>query len=255
MCRSFFSLLAVCLITTLCFAQAPPPASVCEVHLNKIKPGMTAQYEQGRAKHMAWHKAQNDKWSWDVWEVTTGENTGSYLITSCGHDWKDFDTRDKFNTADSANANATMGAYMASESMSYFVLRPDLGATPSSAGPPPAYLSVTYFNLKPEGVLDFYDAVKKIGPVVSKSVPGPRPAHWYSLANGGRGPEVALVQERKSMAEMAAPAKTLDVRMQEAYADQGAATMMALRKAYYSTNSELLHFRPDLSYMAPAAPK
>jgi hypothetical protein len=57
------------------------------------------------------------------------------------------------------------------------------------------------------------------------------------------------------MAEMAAPAKTLDVRMQEAYADQGAATMTALRKAYYSTNSELLHFRPDLSYMAPAAPK
>ena len=255
MCRSFFSLLAVCLITTLCFAQAPPPASVCEVHLNKIKPGMTAQYEQGRAKHMAWHKAQNDKWSWDVWEVTTGENTGSYLITSCGHDWKDFDTRDKFNTADSANANATMGAYMASESMSYFVLRPDLGATPSSAGPPPAYLSVTYFNLKPEGVLDFYEAVKKIGPVVSKSVPAPAPANWYSLANGGRGPQVALVQERKSMAEMAAPAKTLDVRMQEAYADQGAATMMALRKAYYSTNSELLHFRPDLSYMAPAAPK
>jgi hypothetical protein len=31
--------------------------------------------------------------------------------------------------------------------------------------------------------------------------------------------------------------------------------MTALRKAYYSTNSELLHFRPDLSYMAPAAPK
>jgi hypothetical protein len=40
--------------------------------------------------------------------------------------------------------------------------------------------------------------------------------------------------------------------MQEAYGDQGAATMAALRKGYYSNNSELLHFRADLSYMPPA---
>lgn len=248
--RSFFLLLSVCLITTFSLAQAPPAASVCEVHLNKVKPGMTAQYEQGRAKHMAWHKSQNDKWSWETWEITTGENTGNYLVVSCGHDWKDFDTRDKFNTADSANANTTMGASLADQSMSYFVVRPDLG-TPSNTTQPPPYLSVIYFNLKPEGVLDFYEGVKKVGSALSKSTPTPSPSTWYSLANGGRGPQVVLVQERKSIAEMAAPAKTLDVMMQEAYGDQGAATMAALRKGYYSSNSELLHFRADLSYIAP----
>ena len=42
--------------------------------------------------------------------------------------------------------------------------------------------------------------------------------------------------------------------MQEAYGDQGAAILAALRKAYYSSYSELLQFRADLSYM-PAAPK
>ena len=41
--------------------------------------------------------------------------------------------------------------------------------------------------------------------------------------------------------------------MQEAYGDQGATIMTALRKAYWSSTSELLHFRADLSYMAPAA--
>ena len=104
-------------------------------------------------------------------------------------------------------------------------------------------------------MLDFYEGVKKVSAAMSKSVPAPAPTNWYSLANGGHGPEVVLVQERKSMAELAAPAKTLDAMMQEAYGDQGAATMLALRKGYYSTNTELLHFRPDLSYMAPPAPR
>ena len=41
--------------------------------------------------------------------------------------------------------------------------------------------------------------------------------------------------------------------MQEAYGAEGATIMAALRKSYWSTTSELLHFRSDLSYMAPAA--
>ncbi|HEX9119883.1 MAG TPA: hypothetical protein VF840_05035, partial [Terriglobales bacterium] len=107
--KPFLVLFIVCLAATLAVAQAPP-ASVCEVHINKVKPGMAAQYEQGRAKHMAWHKSQNDKWSWEVWEITTGENTGNYLVAACGHAWKDFDTREKFNIADGLDATASMGA-------------------------------------------------------------------------------------------------------------------------------------------------
>ena len=85
---------------------------------------------------MAWHKSQNDSWSWTVWEITTGEGTGNYLVGSCGHDWKDSDGREKFQADDSANANSTMGPYLASETMAYYVQRSDLSpATP--AGPPP----------------------------------------------------------------------------------------------------------------------
>lgn len=75
-----------------------------------------------------------------------------------------------------------------------------------------------------------------------------------SLVNGGHGPELVLVQERKSIGDLAGPAKTLDQVMQEAYGDQGATIMSAIRKAYWSSTSELLHFRPDLSYM-PATKK
>jgi hypothetical protein len=251
--KPFLVLFLVCLTATLALAQAPPPASVCEIHINKVKPGMTAQYEQARAKHMAWHKSQNDAWSWDVWEITTGEGTGNYLVATCDHDWKDFDARDKFNVADGANANATMGPYLAGETMAYYVHRSDL-TVPHKPGPPPPYLSVIHFFLKPEGVLDFADAVKKINAAFAKTNTPISVQDWYALASGGRGPELVLVQERKNIGEMAGPtAKTLDAIMQEAYGAEGATIMGAVRKSYWSTTSELMHFRPDLSYIAPPA--
>lgn len=245
--------IVICLAASLAVSQAQSPASVCEIHVNKLKPGMTSQYEQARAKHMAWHKSQNDSWSWAVWEITTGENTGNYLVGTCGHEWKDFDGRDKFQVADSANANSTIGPYLAAETMAYYVQRTDLGPA-TSPGPPPPYLHVLHFFVKPEGVNDFTDAVKKVGAGIAKTnFPAGR-VNWYSLASGGRGPEFVLVFEYKSIAEMQGPGKTLDAMMQEAYGEQGAAVLATLRKAYYSTYSELLHFRPDLSYM-PATPK
>jgi hypothetical protein len=93
--------------------------------------------------------------------------------------------------------------------------------------------------------------VKKVVAGQAKANNPTPPSTWYSLANGGHGPEVVLVQERKSIGDLGGSGKTLDQVMQEAYGDQGAAILSGLRKAYYGTTSELLHFRPDLSYMAP----
>ncbi len=243
-------LLAVVCLAALAGAQTMPPDSVCEVHVNKVKPGQTAQYEQARMKHMAWHKAQNDTWSWETYEITTGENSGDYLISTCGHAWKDFD-REKFNAADAANAGATMGPYLEKDIMSYYTLRQDLSAGPPS-GPPTAYLNVIFFHVKPEGFGDFINGVKQVNQAFTKTNAPHSVSRWYSLANGGHGPELVLVQERKTMGDMEGPSpKTLDEIMKEAYGDQGATTMTALRKAYYQNESVLLHYRPDLSYTAP----
>src|SRR5215467_10838077 len=139
-------LVVCCLTATLAVAQAPPPAaSVCEIHTNKAKPGMTQQYEQARTKHMAWHKSQNDTWSWAVWEILSGDGTGDYIVGSCGHAWKDFDGRDKFEAADTVNANATMGASLGAETVGYYVQRADIAPPPAESPNPPAYLQITHF--------------------------------------------------------------------------------------------------------------
>src|SRR5437588_5222691 len=109
--------------------------------------------------------------------------------------------------------------------------------------------SVTHFFLSPEGVLDFNDGVKKASAAMAKAMPN-NPSNWYSLANGGPGPEVVLVRDLKSISELrGVPGKTVDQIVQEAYGDQGAAVMVAIRKAYNRSYSELLHFRPDLTYL------
>ncbi len=248
--RPLLSLAVLCCFAASVAAQTAPE-KVCEVHVNKVKPGMTAQYEQGRARHMAWHKSQNDSWSWTTWEIATGKDTGAYLISSCGHTWKDFDGREQFNANDTKNALASMGATMAGETMTYYALRPELSSA-APAGPPPAYLSVIFFHLKPEGVADFINGVKQVNDAFTRTNTPRGAASWYMLANGGAGPEMVLVQERKSLAEMAGTTpKTLDEIMKEADGDQGAAEMATIRKAYSWSESELLHYRPDLSYTAP----
>ncbi len=237
-------------------ALAQQPGKLVEIHINRIKPGMTQQYEAGRKKHMAWHKSQNDTWSWYTWSVVTGEGTGSYVVGTFQHNWKDLDGREKFTQADSADAQANMGAYLAGEEQSYYLFRNDLSLAPGEAFPPAPLVSVIHFMLNPDGVSDFVDAVKKINDGIKKTnYPSQGGSRFYQLANGGVGPHFVLVGDRSNWASFQPPTdKTLDAMMEEAYGkEQGAAILSSLRKAIRSVYTGALQYRPDLSYVA--APK
>jgi hypothetical protein len=240
---------AMLLLPLVAFAQMPAQGNICELYVNVPKPGMTAQYEAARKKHMAWHKAQNDKWSWHVWEVLTGNSTGSYVVASCGHQWKDFDGREKFNAADSENAAITMQPTLSSNLMSYYALRPEISLTTEMITSP--MIAVTHFFVKPDGVNDFADSLKKVNQAIRKTNYISKPSNWYSLANGGPGPHFVLVNGRDTYADMQPPEKSLDQMLKEALGDEGTAAIATLRKNIERTETELLHYRPDLSYVAP----
>jgi len=227
---------------------------VTRVYVNRVKSGMEQQYEAGRKKHMAWHRSQNDTWSWYVYQVLTGENTGSYVVVTPGHNWKDFDGRDQFEKADAADAAANLGPSQASSTLSYYVNLPNLarpapGEASAAAQAPAPYVTVLSFRLSPEGVPDFIAAVKKITEGMTKTNYPYLHSEWFSLANGGQGPEFVLVSDRRTFADMQPPEKTLDAMMQEAFGDEGAAVMKSVRNSYRSTYTELLQYRPDLSYV------
>ena len=233
--------------------MAQEKGKVAEIHINRLKPGMTSQYEAGRKKHMAWHKTQKDTWSWYTWEVLTGEHTGSYVVGTFQHQWKDFDGRDKFNQADSADARASMGASLASEQMSYYTYREDLSTGPAVFPPDTPLVSVVHYMLTSSGTNDFVEGVKKINEALTKTnTPRAGANHVYQLSNGGEAPHFVSVGDRANWATFAPPTdRPLDSIMEEVYGkEQGGAMLAAARKAIRSVYIEALQYRPDLSYVA-----
>ena len=233
-------------------SSTAPQGDLVEIHINKIKPGMTRQYEEGRKKHMDWHRQQNDAWSWYTWEILTGENTGSYVVGSFGHRWSELDSRTKFEAADSADAMAHMGRALESEMQSYYRFRADL--SPSTPPPQPAPLGVvTHFLLNPDGLNDFIESAKKVSQGIKKTnYPLSGAMRWYQLQNGGPSPHLVLVGDRANWAAFEPPTqKTLDAMMEEAYGkEQGAAILSTLRKAIRSVSTETIRYRAELSYVA-----
>lgn len=223
------------------------------INTHTPKPGVTAKYETARKNHMAWHKAQKDPWSWLTWEIVSGENSGTYYTGSFGHAWKELDGQEKLEKADQADFDKNIGPTIGRSFTAYYIQRLDLSLTQPTGDPPSAYSVLTFFLITPDGVNDFVDGVKKINDGIKKtSYPLTGPSSWYQLVNGGEGPMFILATGRANWAAFAAPSKTLDQMMEEAYGkDQGAAILAKARKAIRSQRTETIKFRSDLSYVAP----
>lgn len=228
-------------------AQTTGPQLVSEVNLATPKPGMQMQFEEGRKKHSAFHAAQKDTWNIYVWEVVTGEQAGSYLQASSGHNWKDFDGREAYDKIDAPDVAKNLQPYIAESARMMYVYRDDLSLTK-----PPTTLAkmrvVTRYWLTVESVPAFIEAVKKVNEGIKKTDYPVKPSRWYSLASGGEVPQFVLVSDRASWADMEPPEKTLDAALKEVYPD--ANPLDVIRKSTKKLSTEVQVFRPDLSYMA-----
>lgn len=246
--RSLIASLTVALVALTAapaFAQAPPPDSVTEVFRQKVAPGMVDKYEAGRKKHMAWHKAQSDPWTWNVYEVTTGPDTGSYIIASPNHQWADFDTWNaKFGDADTADARAAMAGTQAGSQVAYWTQLNSVSRLPPASEIAPL-LTLTTFSAKLGTDAAMTAAIGKINAALG-AAKFPLYGIWYRLTNGGSVPSYAVVTPRANMA-------SLGVSVLEALEKQlGKAASDALLKSFYDNvtgaTTELLQRRADLSY-------
>jgi len=227
------------------------PGVVARIGIFKPKPGMVQQFEQGRKKHFEFHRKSNDTWAWFTWEVLTGEHAGNYVTGTFGHQWKDFDAWERLDAADTADANANMGPYLEQDLTKYYEMIPEASRPPTGNTPSPMS-QVTHFYVKVSGVGAFVDALKEAKTALDK-VNWPTHSFWYSLASGGEGPEYVLVTARSSWADLQSPEKTLAQALSDVYGPQKATAILdAVRSNTRYTYSELIKYRPDLSYV-PAA--
>jgi hypothetical protein len=208
---------------------------------------MTAQWEAGRKQHSAFHAAQKDTWPIYVYQIMTGERTGSYLSVSPGHHWSDFDARQEFVKVDTAQIAKDLGPYVATTSESYAVFRDDLSRTKPPATPATMRTS-TYYSVIPGHSNDFIAAVKKIIEAIQKTNAPVKPSRMYSVVNGGEVPTYVLVTDRATWADMQ-PEKTTEAILREAYGDSGPEVLDQLTRSCSRIRTELSVYRSDLSYI------
>lgn len=234
--------------TSIMWSQAKPDR-VCEINVSTPKPGGSKLFEEARKKHNEFHKAEKDKNSIDIWTITTGPATGSYLTAVCGMTWKEMDGHDAFDQRDAADREKTMAGTLASNQASYYIHRADLSnSTVSPDAPPAKMMTVVHFFVKPGGVVQFTDSVKKINAAMSQTKYPAKPSNWYQLVSGGDGPHFVLVTNRAGWADMQGPEQSMSDMLKQAYGDDKA--LQSLREAVDHTMSEMMEYRSDLSYKA-----
>jgi len=237
---------------SLCFAQ-DKSVNVGRVYVMTPKSGMVKQFEEGRKRHMEFHRKNNDTWSWLTWEIQTGEGTGSYLSTTFGHTFKDFDTWEaKLGAADAADSMANLAPYLTDNGDNGFWMVLNNISHPSDSMEPSKMAEANHFLLKPGREEKFIDAARKINDAIIKSNWGNAHYTWYMLVDGGQQPHLVLLIDMNGWADLAEPEPPLNAMLEKALGRMDAeAVMHTVNESIQREWTETILFRPDLSYMAP----
>lgn len=253
-------LVVSCLGLAASFAQTAGPSTqdinaqnannVCRIYFSTPKPGMDQQYEAGRKKHMQFHRNQKDTWTWNTYAIETGNNAGTYVTSSCGHSWKDFDDWEaRMGKADLADGATNLSPYVGGGRNGFYVYRADMSLGPANQAPPPI-TAVTVYVLHPGAGPDFIAAIKKINEALGKQPDWPKTSGWLQLANGGEGPTFVLLNNRKNWADFAPLSKTTAEALTEAFGKEVSdQTMKTIRDSTASVYSEAATYHADLSYV------
>lgn len=84
---------ALLLIITLLSLQTAMAQNktIAQFAIWKPNPGQDQNFENGYKKHLTWHKANNDPWSWYGWFIISGPRCGQFVDATFDHSWGDFD--------------------------------------------------------------------------------------------------------------------------------------------------------------------
>lgn len=168
------------------------------------------------------------------------------MSTVCGMTWEHMDARAEFDKRDAADLAQTLSLVEGSNLTAYYVYRPDLSWGKRS-DKTPRFLSVTHIYVKPSQVAQFVESNKRIDAAMDKGNYQGIPSSRYALANGGVGPEYVAVSPRNSWSDMTPPKEGVEDVLKRVYGKDDK-TLQAYRETVDHVVSELLEYRPDLSY-------
>jgi len=245
-----FSFCAV-LLAVLSAGAQQQPKTLARIVFVTVKNGAAQQFEDGAKKHVAWLKEHNDPFTTYVWQIVSGPRTGQYVVGTFGHDWKDFDSHEALDREAGPDVMANIAPSVASHSVSYFALMPQISRViPASDQPPDPLSRVTTYYLKPGREGDMAAGIQQVNDAIKKSNYPAAPSEWYSLVNGGYGPQLVAVSGMKSWAGFQPPEKGMGQMLTETLGKQATdALHTKFMDSFRKTRSEILEYCPDLSYI------
>jgi hypothetical protein len=212
---------------------------------------MTQQYEQGRKQKADWHKQQKDPSPLYVFETLTGQNTGTYLVCRFDLHWADMDKPPVPDAADAEEYTKVVGSYVQTVTDQYYEFMPKLSNADAASMGPAKFTEFVTFHVKREKTEEFRSALARIAEGAKKSS-WPNHYEFYELDFGGRAGTFVLTESHPSWAdfEEKPDAKPLRHMLEESFgAAEADAVYTRLMGAIESEDTEILQYRPDLSYV------
>jgi hypothetical protein len=239
---------SVMLFAAFSVAAQEIPGTLAVLELQKPKNGMIKQYEDGRKQKAAWHKQQKDPQPLLVWEILSGDSTGSYIVGRLDKHWSDFDKPAVSAKAEVEEFQKVVGNYTDSIVARYYDPMPKI-SNPDSPRTPPKLDEVITFHVRYGKESDFRSAIGRVCDAVQKTT---WPVHyeWYVLHSGGDVGTYMLVLARANWGDFE---NTVDVNpfremLEDAFGQAEADSIVdRMEESVQSETSEIIQFRPDLS--------
>jgi hypothetical protein len=211
---------------------------------------MLKQYEEGRKQKAEWHKQQKDPLPLYVWEVMSGDNTGSYIVGRLNQHWADLDKPAVPDQADLDEFNKVLGSSVESVVTRYYLALPKV-SSPGNTKPTDKFSEIIAYRVRAGKDAEFNSAISRINEAIQKTK-WPVSYLWLVLANGGPGGTYVLVIPHTNWADFEdkPDMKPFRQMLTDAFgAEEADSVIKRLDSSVESITTEIDKFRADLSYM------
>jgi hypothetical protein len=247
----FVSVFGGVLLAAVSTGAQMQPGNLAALEFQTPKSGMVKQYEDGRKQKADWHKQQKDSQPLFVWEILSGDHTGTYVVGRVGQHWADLDKPSLPDKADLEAYQKTVAPYVQSLVARYYSLMPKVSNQPAGMTGPAKFSEVINYNVRPSADADFMSALARTDEAIKKTK-WPVNYEWYELANGGRDGTYVLVIPHANWADFEDKPDMKPFRdmLKEAFGPSEAESIIKrFDSSVESTWSEIIEFRADLSYV------
>lgn len=206
-----------------------------------------AEFEQALAEHARWRRDQGDPWTWDIYQVVTGDNLGTFYARAPQRAWADLDAYDAgFGPRGAEHFNRTVGPHLRDLTSIITRGRPDVSSLPEDPSQMQLF-SVIVYRLKPGTMQEFWEVVGRFHEAIVRAEV---PVHYGfdSVVAGGSGPEVHLVVMHPDWADFREPEPNVGQALRDAYGEEEAAALGERFSGLVdSVQNMVVRYRPDLS--------